>query len=68
LTLAKLLVCSEKTRLDDVIRAATIEKLAEELEETDINEAEPVKKDPVQMITEGFIYFKTNKFEYGTTR
>lgn len=50
-----------------MITAAKIEKVEDELEETDINGAELVKKDPIQMITEGFIYFKTNKFEYGTT-
>ncbi|GLT72068.1 hypothetical protein SLA2020_440340 [Shorea laevis] len=54
---------SEKNDLDDVT-AAKIEKvLAAELEETDINGIEAVQKDPVQMITEGFIYFKTNKFD-----
>jgi oligoribonuclease NrnB/cAMP/cGMP phosphodiesterase (DHH superfamily) len=68
LTLAILLGCSEQNGFDEVT-AAKIEKLAAELQGTDINGFDHhVQKDPVQMIEEGFRYFKTNKFEYNTTR
>jgi hypothetical protein len=64
-----LAACSEQHGhgLDDVT-AAKIEKLAAELQGTDLNgfDGLQVQKDPVQMITEGFRYFKTNKFEYDT--
>ncbi|XP_062169406.1 carbonic anhydrase 2-like [Alnus glutinosa] len=50
--------------LDDAT-AAKIAKLAAELQGTDLNgyDGLKVQKDPVQMITEGFRYFKTNKFD-----
>ena len=56
--LTLLLGCSEK----DDVAAAQIEKLIVGLQETDVNEF-----DPVQRIKEGFHYFKTHKFEYDTT-
>ncbi|KAE8124208.1 hypothetical protein FH972_019113 [Carpinus fangiana] len=54
---------SEQNGFDEVT-AAKIEKLAAELQGTDINGFDHhVQKDPVQMIEEGFRYFKTNKFD-----
>nr|WAU86912.1 birch protein [Betula platyphylla] len=53
---------SEQNGLDNAT-AAKIEKLAAELQGTDLNGFDQVQKDPVQMITEGFRYFKTNKFD-----
>lgn len=47
--------CSEKGELDDVA-AAKIEKLTAELEK-------PGDFNPVQRIVDGFIHFRTNKFE-----